>query len=142
VNHHAIASGRLPFDKPHKPAASHASVLLSREILTFSGFPIESPHKPLPPARPRWRKVSHIITRIQHNQFITLRMLSCPLTRTTCGSRNPNIVLDLPSQSGEGNTQPFPKQRPSPNERTCIGWHKRYASVSGRSSRGIYVPRR
>jgi len=33
-------------------------------------------------------------------------------------------------------------QRPSPNERTCIGWHKRYASVSGRGSRGIYVPRR
>jgi uncharacterized membrane protein YccC len=36
----------------------------------------------------------------------------------------------------------FQSQRPPPNERTCIGWHKRYASVSGRSSRGIYVPRR
>jgi len=31
--------------------------------------------------------------------------------------------------------------RPSPNERTCMGWHKRHASVR-RGWRGIYVPRR
>jgi hypothetical protein len=42
----------------------------------------------------------------------------------------------------EGKTKNSILQRPSPNERTCIGWHKRYASVSGRGSRGIYVPRR
>jgi len=33
-------------------------------------------------------------------------------------------------------------QRPSPNERTCMGWHKRCAAASGCGLRGIFVPRR
>lgn len=40
----------------------HDSLLLFREFSPISGFSIESPHKPLPPARPRWRQVSHMIT--------------------------------------------------------------------------------
>ena len=34
-----------------------------------------------------------------------------------------------------------PHLRPSPNERTCMGWHERHASLRW-GSRGIYVPRR
>jgi hypothetical protein len=31
--------------------------------ILLNRFSIESPHKPLPPARPRWRQVSYMITR-------------------------------------------------------------------------------
>jgi hypothetical protein len=42
----------------HKP---HTKALI--RVIGFQFLLIESPLKTLPPARPRWRKVSHIITR-------------------------------------------------------------------------------
>lgn len=52
-------------------------LLLYLGILTKRFSLIESPHKPLPPARPRWRQVSHIITSnfSSHNKHT----LSCSL---------------------------------------------------------------
>lgn len=56
-----------------------------------------------------------------------LRVVCGPLHEacTAQGYRNPNK----------------PHLRPSPNERTCMGWHERHASLRW-GSRGIYVPRR
>jgi hypothetical protein len=106
---------------------------------SLTGFSIESPHKPLPPARPRWRQVSHIITSkfliTQQTQVVLFTLQQRPV-QVAC------LTPDLHPKAAKAQHNLFQTQRPPPNERTCIGWHKRYASVSGRSSRGIYVPRR
>ena len=106
------------------------SLLSSREF-SSNRFPIESPHKPLLPAQPRWRQVSHIIT---SGYFSSQASLTAPPAPK-------DTRASIPKRRRQTHNL-FQSQRPSPNERTCIGWHKRYASVSGRSSRGIYVPRR
>ena len=65
------------------------SPLLFREILIKTEFSIESPHKPLLLAQPRWRQVSHMITRHFSSHFNT----RCPVhtaTRDLC-----SCMLDL-----------------------------------------------
>jgi hypothetical protein len=107
-----------------------AFVVLVKSGILLNAFSIESPHKPSLPAQPRWRQVSHMITRSYQILF----------------THTPDVRFSSQTSIPKRRRHPTPKhfhnKRPSPNERTCIGWHKRYASVSGRSSRGIYVPRR
>ena len=77
-------------------------VLLFREILTTC-FSIESPHKPLLHAQPRWRQVSHIITRI----LLITTFACCPVCNTPtrdlhlcCDSTSP----DLHPKAAKANT--------------------------------------
>jgi hypothetical protein len=55
--------------------ARGASVLVKSGILLIV-FSIESPHKPLLPAQPRWRQVSHMITSISKTFIITRKTVS------------------------------------------------------------------
>ena len=76
---------------------------------------------------PRRRKVKHMITRHVFNKSRGHWTRIAPQTCVT--------------ERRIGTTQQKHQQRPSPNERTCMGWHKRYASHCG--ARGaLYVPRR
>jgi len=84
--------------------------------------------------------VYHCVTRI--NIFPCTLLGTHPPLETRSYDHTSHIRTHAPSQSGEGTTHTTSPKRPSPNERTCIGWHTRYASVFGRSSRGIHVPRR
>ena len=69
---------------------------------------IESPHKPYSHTRARWRIVHQIITRNPKTLSLSGRISRCAAETT----------------------QKTHLQRPSPNERTCMGWHKRYAPIS------------
>ena len=105
------------------PKDSAFAVPLKRYASAVSGnsrqkeFSIESPHKPLLLAQPRWRQVSHMITR----HFSSHNNTRCPVhtaTRDLC-----SCMLDSrpPSQSGEGKTQPFPIPT-SPSKREDMHW--------------------
>jgi hypothetical protein len=75
------------------------------------------------PRTPRRRKVKHMITRFM---FI-------PSDHHDAGSHLPNAGCRTLT-----GTQKTPL-RPSPNERTCMGWHERHASLR-RGSRGTLRP--
>jgi len=101
-----------------KPWHQESNLFLSLREFSSKRFSFESPLKPLPPARPRWRQVSHIIT---SKLLITTNKhtLSCLLPDATCAS----CMLDSgpPFQSGEGTTQPFPIPT-SPSKREDMHW--------------------
>ena len=90
-------------DKPNRHSDFLTVVaLLFREILTTC-FSIESPHKPLLHAQPRWRQVSHIITRI----LLITTFACCPVCNTPtrdlhlcCDSTSP----DLHPKAAKANT--------------------------------------
>merc|ERR1712146_386426 len=93
-------------------------VLLFQEILTTC-FSIESPHKPLLHAQPRWRQVSHIITRI----LLITTFACCPVcTRrhATCTCvATVRLRTSIPKRRRQ--TQPFPIPT-SPSKREDMHW--------------------
>jgi len=100
------------------------------------------------PLKPSWPKASlggaKYITNSQASQFKSLRERkkksnpSSGLHRRLesrwllLGVLIPPLAIEIKSTTN---------LRPSPNERTCMSWHKRHASLR-RGWRGIYVPRR
>jgi hypothetical protein len=75
------------------------------------------------------------------NGSVLYRTLS-PLSFSLCAPAGEDIVrVCLTARTHHVSNTTNTHLRPSPNERTCMGWHERHASLRW-GSRGIYVPRR
>ena len=77
-----------------------------------------------------------------HKNFSCLCSHLCTRLRRSCDRRTQHKPCSIRCLLRAKAHKSSSTQRPPPNERTCMGWHKRYASVFDRGSRGIYVPRR
>ena len=92
----------------HSPR-SHQRPCYFRGILK-KGFSIESPLKPLLPAQPRWRQVSHIITRHLPISLHEARRNSS--FRAQAATTSAKVIstqqLDLHSKAAKATKQPFP----------------------------------
>ena len=103
---------RVAVAKPgiHRDASKPSkSLLLSGN--SQKGFSIESPLKPLLPAQPRWRQVSHIITR-HYQSHCTKRKGQTLNFRAQAATTSAKVIstqqLDLHSKAAKATKQPFP----------------------------------